>query len=501
MKKNILWMLAAILVCGLTVTALSACSSGGSDDDTPSGNTPEVPVPETPVVEKLDSTILSLTYHNFITPDDVTILNSDTTKLSVSKALIDKMGATQLKGRRLAVWQKVSKLPFYRGIVSAQLSGDRYLLDVKPIKIEEFLKGVSIKYKNDLYYNSAAATTRSITRSDGTRSEVVDLSARYTDPEGYVHPAAVLYTDLDMKGKSYAYVPTGYDDPDDPVYTDGQHTRSMITRAASDFDGDYGYVTPEQGGNFSVDLINISIDLEKKMTLGVGSNPATVRFKMPMKIKTNLWGRIEYDIFGLEFFGVSLCGSMEFSPEVKFSGSQMPKGFRRIQVLDFPANTYVLLVSFLPITIGLRPALFLCPDFTFNSDAEFGFSYNWKGSYDAGVYWDEDDGFGLYHTGQESGKGFQFIPPKADGKLRASFGFALGGDVEIYFVAGPTIYLGPKVELECNMKNGGSVDTASADYSLTSDVGFKLSAFGVSLAQWETSFTCLGPYNIWKYPN
>ena len=31
MKKNILWMLAAILTCGLTVTAMSACSS--DDDD------------------------------------------------------------------------------------------------------------------------------------------------------------------------------------------------------------------------------------------------------------------------------------------------------------------------------------------------------------------------------------------------------------------------------------------------------------------------------------
>jgi hypothetical protein len=31
MKKNILWMLAAILTCGLMVTALSACSS--DDDD------------------------------------------------------------------------------------------------------------------------------------------------------------------------------------------------------------------------------------------------------------------------------------------------------------------------------------------------------------------------------------------------------------------------------------------------------------------------------------
>ena len=148
MRKNILWMLAAIFFCNLTAASLTACSS--SDDDSSSGRNPEE--------EKPDTTILSLTYHNFITPDDVTILDSDTTKLSVSKALIDKMGAKQLKGRRLAVWQKVSRLPFFRGIVSAQLSGDRYLLDLKRISLEEFMKGIKIKFKNDLYYNGAAIT-------------------------------------------------------------------------------------------------------------------------------------------------------------------------------------------------------------------------------------------------------------------------------------------------------------------------------------------------------
>ena len=37
MKKNLLWMLAAILICGLTVTTMSACSS--DDDDKTDGKT------------------------------------------------------------------------------------------------------------------------------------------------------------------------------------------------------------------------------------------------------------------------------------------------------------------------------------------------------------------------------------------------------------------------------------------------------------------------------
>ena len=37
MKKNILWMLASIMICGLTAVTLSACSS--DDDDKTEGKT------------------------------------------------------------------------------------------------------------------------------------------------------------------------------------------------------------------------------------------------------------------------------------------------------------------------------------------------------------------------------------------------------------------------------------------------------------------------------
>lgn len=501
MRKNILWMIAAILFCNLMAVSLTACSS--SDDDSSSGGNPEE--------EKPDTTILSLTYHNFITPNDVTILDSDTMKLSVSKALIDKMGATQLKGRRLAVWQKVSRLPFFRGIVGAELSGDRYLLDLKRISIAEFMKGLSFKYKNEMYYNSAASTTRSITRSDGTRNEVTDLSARYTDPEGYVHPAAVLFTDLSMKDKSYAYVPTGYDAEDDPVFTDTEHTRSMITRAASDFDGDYDFVTPEQGGNFSVNVIDVSTVLKKKLKFNFSPDSLIVKINVPVKANVNLWGDADFGFFGLDFIGFSLCGSLEFSPEVLLGfskGYELPEDLRKIKVVDIPAKSFVLLIGPVPIIIGAKPALYIRPYFLFDASANLGFSYDWKGQFDVGASWDEDKGFDPYKFGYTYGDGFKFIPPQLTAKLKASFGVAIGGEVTLFHVAGPEIYTGPKVELESNMKFSPLEPdpdkmfsfNAKADFSLTSDVSFKIGALGVNLATWNTSFTCLGPYNIWKYP-
>ena len=509
MRKNLLTMLAAILICGLTAASLTACSS--SDDDSSSGSNPEE--------EKPDTTILSLTYHNFITPDDVTILDSDTTKLSVSKALIDKMGAKQLKGRRLAVWQKVSRLPFFRGIVSAQLSGDRYLLDLKRISLEEFMKGIKIKFKNDLYYNGAASTTRSITRSDGTRGEVTDISARYTDPEGYVHPAAVLFTDLDMKDKSYVYVPTGVDDEDDPVFTDPEHRRSMLTRAASDFDGDYDYITPEQGGNFSAEVLDMTMTLKKKFNFGgdpkdtTNKGPIFVNLKIPTKAKANIWGALDYGISGLEYVGFRLTGTMDCTPEVTLGLSkkfELPEKYQTIKIIDLPGKAFVVMAGPVPLVFFLSPALYFRPKIEIEGRLETGFSYNWKGTFECGISWSDTNGFMDYAQGETDGEGFKFIPPQVTAeiiKLRAML--AVGANATLYKVAGPGIYVGPKAELKAKMTYAPYAEedkrftcSGTADFSVATTMDLKIDAFGVKeIAKWETEFTLLGPKNIWKYPN
>ena len=54
MKKNILWMLAAILICGLTVTTMSACSS---DDDNKTETPQEQTVKMFYVVEVSDDVL------------------------------------------------------------------------------------------------------------------------------------------------------------------------------------------------------------------------------------------------------------------------------------------------------------------------------------------------------------------------------------------------------------------------------------------------------------
>ena len=510
MRKNSLFFLIGLMMSCIVSVSLTACS--GSDSDDSLKPAPPAPTPTPEPTEDDDNSIISLTFHNFATPNDVTILNSDTTQISVSKALAEKMGIKKFDNRRLAVWQKVSRLPFYRGIVSAQQSGDRYILNVKPIKIDEFMAGINFKYKNEMYYNSNAASTRCVTRSDGTIGEVVDPSARYVDQEGVHHPAAVLYTDLSMQNMSYAYVETGFDDVDDPVYTEPEHRRHAMTRAASDFDGDFDYATPEQGGNPSIEIIDLSTELSKKMKIPMNETDSVdLSISIPVKLKVNLWGYVDFGIFsGLEYLGVSVYGDIDFQPQVLLEvskGYETPEENRKIKLVDMPGKTFVFFAGPVPIVIGMKPCLYLRHHMIFNIGASMGFKYSWNCYFDAGFKWDDENGFGTISTCIKGGDGFEPILPQVTGRLYDMIGFAIGGDVMLYEVAGPELLVGPKLEFDGNLKfspfeeegkrlTGG----ASVDLSLTSDVGVKLEFFGKNFGSWDTSFNLLGPYNIWKYP-
>ena len=102
--KSILWT-APMLV--FSVLLVMGCSS---DDDSFTGGQGEQ--------EMTESTAIALTYHHFIASDDVIILDADTTQISVSKTLADKLGITHFSGRPMAIWQKVNCLPYIRRATS-----------------------------------------------------------------------------------------------------------------------------------------------------------------------------------------------------------------------------------------------------------------------------------------------------------------------------------------------------------------------------------------------
>lgn len=191
-----------------------------------------------------------------------------------------------------------------------------------------------------------------------------------------------------------------------------------------------------------------------KLKFNFSPDSLVVKINVPVKANVNLWGDADFGWFDLDFVGFSLCGSLEFSPEVLLGfskGYELPEDLRNIKVVDIPAKSFVLLIGPVPIIIGAKPALYIRPYFFFDASANLGFSYDWKGQFDVGASWDEDKGFDPYKFGYTYGDGFKFIPPQLTAKLKASFGVAIGGEVTLFRVAGPEIYTGPKVVLESSM--------------------------------------------------
>ena len=84
MKKNILWMLAAILTCGLTVTTMTACSS--SDDDKTDGQ----PQKEILYVVKISDDVLKVA--------------------NVEVNYVDQTGAKKKESMTSTMWTKNYKL-------------------------------------------------------------------------------------------------------------------------------------------------------------------------------------------------------------------------------------------------------------------------------------------------------------------------------------------------------------------------------------------------------
>ena len=96
MKKNILWMLAAILTCGLTVTAMSACSS----DDDKTDSKPEA------------KTEVAMMYYVKVSDDVMKVAD-------VEVNYVDQTGAKKKEVLTSAEWKKTfnsNSLPLTEGI-------------------------------------------------------------------------------------------------------------------------------------------------------------------------------------------------------------------------------------------------------------------------------------------------------------------------------------------------------------------------------------------------
>lgn len=118
--------IAAMLLLSISSTiTFTSCQ-----DDVMDNGKPAQPAPEGAQKALLEA--YGLTFENFVTPNDVQILNADTTEILVNKALAEKLGITSFVNHPMGIWDAKSHLPYARKATAEKLLGDRYILTVQP---------------------------------------------------------------------------------------------------------------------------------------------------------------------------------------------------------------------------------------------------------------------------------------------------------------------------------------------------------------------------------
>lgn len=449
---------------------------------------------------------IGLTYHNFLSDNDVEILNADTTEISVSRALAERLGVETFVNHPIGVWQRIDCLPYLRRVISENLVDDRYILKVERTTLGESLGGIDAELQTDFYLNDSYSG--SLRRGEDGTVDMESLSSRYRDGNNVIHPAVVLFTD-----------PYGYDKPFN--YSDEEPSTNTLRSAAEG----YKYLTAEdmtgQGVRWSSSgrLISAYAELEKKFyfVLGDHADSLTLWLTCPLMFELNYkfsistsWQRKCLFVYTphLKSLEMGMNGLVDFNPQLTFGYQSkfQPKDFNKtFNICKFKGYTFVFWVGPIPVPISIKPSLDVKLYTLFSTKATTRIEYEFKKKFDFGFKYDENNGWSDYSDSEVEKNSGKFYPCRVDFKAQASAGLFLGADIQVYEVAGPQISIGPqlflfsKLSLYPTDKKHPYKFKGDLDFGLYLMLMAKLNLFGYNIAEWK-SFTCIGPkWNIWHY--
>lgn len=439
-----------------------------------------------------------LTYQDFTSSSDVVILNADTTEISVSKDLADKLGIKSFVNHPLGIWHQIEQLPYARKAIAEELVGDRYILTVEPATLAELIGDSEVQLNTDLYVNN------NIQEGATTRAGGIDMpayAAKYVDNDQVIHPAVIHMTD-----------PLGYDgyhDPDD---------KAAVTRNASN-DGSYDYITPETmtvtRASAHKRILSFTQEIKVHKDFVCGSEKKdTIDFDLNVPIDFDLnyfitlnggvkW-KVCVPVPYVKKFEAGLDGKFAFSPELTIGFSkklELDENKFKKTLVKFPEYSFTFWVGAVPVVVKCQPNLYTKLDGKVTGKAIMGFKYEYENNFKSGVRYKSGDGWSIIKEFNEVKNDFTFIRPQAKVKAEAGVGIYLGMDVMIYGVAGPTVSVGPRLGAEAELTispfdenwNEKNCFTASAMLSVNAEAGAKLKVLGYELAEYKTTFKLAGP--------
>ena len=438
---------------------------------------------------------IALNYYDYITSNDVEILNADTTKISVSKALADKLGITSFVDHPTGIYQDRDLRPFHRRAVKEELVGDRYILEVVPSGLGEFLIGKQVALSTQFYINESIAQTR---------GSGVDNTARYTDAEGCIHPTGVhiihrseapdciTRSNADLDGYSSEYFSA-----EELLAGGGAATRGISS-------GDLFKI--DEKGTF----INMKGEFKADKKLGDGGDTLNIHVKAPYEVKLGYKFFLDVDreyfvVPVLNKFDAGVDGKFMIKPEVLIGYDKKLKFVdQKITLYTFDAYSFSFNICGVQFWVDVCPNIYM--KFNANVSGAFygGFRYHYERTFQAGV---------SYHNGW-TGNGdtkliankLTFITPRTKFEAEASCGLFLGADLVVDKVAGPSIAVGPKVSANAKLEYA-PFDTkqpitfnASLKAGVYAEMGAKLKLWKFDIAEWKSKPINLVPEKVfWSY--
>lgn len=454
--------------------------------------------------DKLEKPI-GLVYSDFISSNDVQILNADTTLISVSKAYADKIGVTSFVNHPMGIWQDFKELAYLRRATSQRLDGDKYILNVVPSDLAEIVQDGEVRINTGLYLNPAKAGAATRSANNG------GFGAQYVDESGVIHPMAFyVKTDNMTRGSGSGYVAFS---PEDVL--NGSRTRGFEDFLYQLFDGLYngikngdkdGGVSFDTGGK--CDLLSFSPALEKDFKIECGEESGdtiTVSVKCSTDFSLGCSVNLSVAKNKVSNFSTIFTGNFGFNPKVTVGSSrklEVPEDKATFLLGELPSMAFSIPVLGVPVPVVLNNHV----DLKFNAGVEgkiyAGIQYEFESEFEVGAKY---DGKWHPHTDGEVLKSeVSFITPRADIHAEAGVGLFLCTDALIGGVAGPSASIGPKL--------GGEIDMTFAPFDeipfkfdaaikagLGGEIGGKLSACGYELGKFTAPFSIGPEVTLWDY--
>ena len=427
---------------------------------------------------------IALIYTDFNSASDVQILTADTTKVSISKALADKLGITSFVDHPMGIQEGEHIRPYHIRATKEILQGERYILDVVKSGIGEFIED-PVALSTEFYMNDGSATR--------------STADAYTDAEGVIHPQGVYI--IDVPADTPEYMTRSLDDYPMEYYSAEEILATTVTRGIKS--GTYFKV--DKTGN----VINLKSEVKKDMQFGSGEDTIMVHVMAPVTFDLNYklyinCGRKNYVVPYLKGFDANINGSFSFKPQVTIGFDKEVKiADKKVKICDFKAFTFKFTICAVPFWVDVKPNMYLKFDAKVKGSFYGGFKYEYEKTFKAGIK--KDDGFKAYGNTEVKKNDFTFITPRGTFEAETGVGLMLGVDILIDKCAGPKLAIGPKVTAKAEMtfapfdEKKPLAFEASVKAGVYADLGVQLKFWKINIAEWNTTFNLVPEKKLWGY--